>query len=90
MRMPRRSKQQLNIDECTDLLSEITKTLKPCPCCGGTASFSLWEKQLLLMRFRCDRCGLSSRLANASDREEVEITAALWNRRVNENGSENA
>lgn len=88
--MPRRSKKQLSTDNCLDLVLEITKTLKPCPCCGGTANFYLWESQMTLMRFRCDRCGLSSRVAKAWDRKEIEITAFLWNRRVNENGSENA
>lgn len=51
-------------------------TLKPCPCCGGTAEFEVCNRDANEWLVRCMVCDLNS------VPDIPEITAKQWNRRV--------
>lgn len=74
--------------EQTNLFGEVNG-LKPCPHCGGKAEYSRFFNPKNFFAISCTVCGCGTdgwklNRANGTDKENMEINAAVWNRRVGE------
>lgn len=54
----------------------MTSELKPCPFCGGKASFHIYGRACNVV---CDDCQIGTRLEHI---DEYEVAIDAWNRRV--------
>jgi len=64
-----------------DFYKRIYRGIKPCPCCGGKASFGVVD--CLNYSITCEKCGMSSKsvmLPDYSTKRKDRIIGRLYNR----------